>query len=89
MKLEEESAYTCMYMVCMVCMLFPVLAHPLYMPEFNTRTRHGYVWCKNLALNIGERLVNWKHERTIEDDVNPGSDHPQCQHRKVGLAIMF
>ena len=29
--------------------------------EFKTRTRQGYVWCKNLALNIGDcvSLVTW------------------------------
>ena len=25
-------------------------------------------------------------KRTTEDDMHGGSDHPQCQHRKVGLA---
>ena len=33
-------------------------------------------------------LVHWERKRTIEDDMHPGSDHPQCQHIKVGL-VMF
>ena len=27
--------------------------------------------------------------RTIEDDMHPGNDQSQCQHIKIGLAIMF
>ena len=26
-------------------------------------------------------------KRTTEDDKHPGSDHPQCQHRKVRLGV--
>ena len=32
---------------------------------------------------------HWGCKRTTEDDMHPGSDHPQCQHIKVGLAVMF
>ena len=30
------------------------LAHPLYMPEFKSRTGHGMFSVKNLVLNIGD-----------------------------------
>ena len=57
-------------------------------------TGHGHVWCKNLAPNIGNYdsdghvnvgLVsfNWGRKGTTEDDIHPGSDHPQCQHINV------
>ena len=42
-----------------------------------------------LGLESGPRLesdINLGRKRTTEDDKHPGSDHPQCQHRKVGLA---
>ena len=40
-------------------------------------------------INVGHVSFNCGYKRTIEDDMHPGSDHPQCQHIKVGLAIMF
>ena len=38
-----------------------------------------------IASNVS---FNWGYKITIEDDMHPGSDHPECQHIKVGLAIM-
>ena len=40
-------------------------------------------------VNVSPISFNWGCKRTIEDDMHPGSDHPQCQHIKVGLVIMF
>ena len=40
-------------------------------------------------INIGPVSFNWGRKRTIEDDMHPGGDHPQCQHRNGGLGIMF
>ena len=41
-------------------------------------------------VNVSPVSFNWGRKRTIEDDMHPGSDHPQCQQiKKVGLAIMF
>ena len=39
-------------------------------------------------LRIGEsrQSVNLRRKRTTENDKHPGSEHLQCQHRKVGLA---
>ena len=49
---------------------------------------YGYVWCKSLALNIGDCdhvnvgpvSFNWGCKRTTEDDMHPGSDHPGRDH---------
>ena len=30
-------------------------------------------------VNVGPVSFNWGHKRTIEDDMHPGIDHPQCQ----------
>ena len=51
---------------------------------------------KNLALSSEDCLslvtrmitltapqFNWIRKRTIEEDMHPGSDHPQCQHIKM------
>ena len=43
----------------------------------------------NDHVNVGPVSFNWGRKRTIENDMHPGCDHPQCQHIKVGLAIMF
>ena len=40
-------------------------------------------------VNVSPVSFNWRRKRTTEDDMHPGSDHPQCQHIKVGLATMF
>ena len=75
----------------------------LHSSEFKTRTGQGMfgvkTWLSTLGLciprdsddhiNVGPVSLNWGRKRTIEDDVHPGSDHPQCQHKKVGLAMMF
>ena len=37
-------------------------------------------------VNAGPILFNWGRKRTIEDDMHPGSDHPQCQHIKGRLS---
>ena len=67
--------------------------------EYKTRTGHGYVRLPTLNLcishdsddhvNVGPVSFNWGRKITIEDDVHPGSDHPQCQRIKIGLAVMF
>ena len=31
-------------------------------------------------VNVGPVSFNWRRKRTTEDDLHPGSDHPQCQH---------
>ena len=50
-----------------------------------------YVWCKNQALNINVCPVssNWGLKLTIKDDMHVGSDHPQCQHKKVGVLSSY
>ena len=40
-------------------------------------------------INVGPVSFNWGCKRTIEDGMHPSSDHPQCQHTKVNLAIIF
>ena len=32
-------------------------------------------------VNVGPVSFNWGRNKTIEDDMHPGSDHPHCQHR--------
>ena len=34
-------------------------------------------------VNVGPVTFNGGRKRTTEDDMHPGSDHPQCQHKKV------
>ena len=40
-------------------------------------------------VNVGPVAFNWGRKRTIEDEMHPGSGHPQYQNKKFGLAIMF
>ena len=51
------------------------------------RWKHFFIEEGPLTLGTMPMAAGGMAKKTIEDDMHPGSDHPQYQHRKVGLGL--
>ena len=80
-------------MVCVVASIW--LWHGNSLGSILGHGKHGIFSVKTWLSTLVNQIImlmsvpsQFGMKRTTDDNKYPGSDHPQCQHRKVGVNVL-